>query len=239
VKLPPALESLIARFDRFSLRERGLVAGALLVAIVMTWDATLMQPLRKKEQSLTAELKTMHDGMAALNATFGADAGSDPTSQAMAQEQSVQAALAAVNAELASASAGLIPPDRMTEVLHDVLSHQRGVRLVSLRNKPVVTLEQAAAPKQVDEKDPAAPQQPAAPAKPETGPYVHSVELTVEGQYLDVLAYLQSLEDLSWRIYWKALDLQTVEHPVNRVLIELSTLSMDKEWLGVGTRTPE
>jgi MSHA biogenesis protein MshJ len=66
-----------------------------------------------------------------------------------------------------------------------------------------------------------------------SGPYVHPVELVVEGNYLDVLAYLHALENLPWRFYWKILELQTTHYPTNRVRIELSTLSMDKDWIGV------
>ena len=50
-----------------------------------------------------------------------------------------------------------------------------------------------------------------------------------------MLNYLQALEALPWRFRWKTLDLTTKQYPVNRVRIELSTLSMDKTWLGVGS----
>jgi MSHA biogenesis protein MshJ len=225
MKLPPALENLATRFNGFSLRERVLAAGAVLGACLMIWDIALMQPLSARERALTGELKTIQDSMAALNATLESTGASDPTALALSQEQSLQSALAAVNAELESASAGLIPPERMTEVIHDVLSHQKGVRLLSLRNKPVISLAQAAASAA------------ASSDKVATGPYVHPVELTIEGSYLSVLGYLRTLEQLPWRFYWKVLELETTEHPTNRVLIELSTLSMDKEWLGVGQRS--
>jgi MSHA biogenesis protein MshJ len=62
---------------------------------------------------------------------------------------------------------------------------------------------------------------------------MHPVEIVVEGAYLDVLEYLRALESLEWRFYWKVLELKTTRYPINRVRIELSTLSMDKEWIGV------
>jgi MSHA biogenesis protein MshJ len=129
--------------------------------------------------------------------------------------------LAAVDEKLASAASGLIAPERMIEVINDVLGRQRGVRLISLRNKPVETLLNASAEPKRE------------PAPLDQGPYVHPIELTIEGSYLDVLAYLQELEALPWRIYWKSLEMQTREHPTNRVRIELRTLSMDKAWMGV------
>src|SRR5258705_398727 len=55
-----------------------------------------------------------------------------------------------------------------------------------------------------------------------SGPYVHSLELIVEGNYLDVLRYLQTVEGLPWRFYWQVLELKTTEYPTNRVRIRLN-----------------
>jgi MSHA biogenesis protein MshJ len=65
------------------------------------------------------------------------------------------------------------------------------------------------------------------------GPYLHPVELVIEGRYLDIVAYLRALEGLPWRFYWRVLQLETKTYPLNRVRIELSTVSLDKEWIGV------
>src|SRR5262249_1352287 len=107
---------------------------------------------------------------------------------------------------------------RMAEVIHDVLRLQHGVVLVSLKNLPAVELAS----------DPTT--QPAAPGRP---PYVHSVELVLEGRYLDVLAYLQDLEPLPWHFYGRQLDLTTTQHPINRVRVELGTVNMDSDWINL------
>ena len=123
----------------------------------------------------------------------------------------------------------------MVQVIHDVLSHQRGVTLISLQNKPVTSLIK---PPRLPTTPPTRPMRELADgaAEPTTvasGPYVHPVELIVEGQYLDVLQYLRALEALPWRFNWKVLELKTTTYPLNRVRIEMSTLSMDKDWIGV------
>jgi MSHA biogenesis protein MshJ len=214
MKLPAGLEKSFARFNALSLRERALIAAALITALVMLWDAAMMQPVRQREIAATRELKAIADAGAALQANASAETP-DPTAQALEQERSLQSALEAVNLELSSASAGLIPPERMVDVIQDVLNRQSGVRLISLRNQPVESLFTADASAQT------------------IGPYVHPIELTIEGGYLDVLAYLQALEGLPWRLYWKVIEIETRGYPLNRARIELSTLSMDKEWLGV------
>jgi len=111
----------------------------------------------------------------------------------------------------------------MLEALRDVLNKQQGLRLVSMRNLPVTSLATPSGDTKAAESKPVA----------SGGPYVHSLELVVEGSYLDVLRYLQSVEALPWRFYWQVLELKTTEYPLNRVRVRLNTLSMDKEWLGV------
>jgi MSHA biogenesis protein MshJ len=64
-------------------------------------------------------------------------------------------------------------------------------------------------------------------------PYVHAIEIVIDGQYADILDYLAALEALPWKFRWSSLDLTTAGYPLNRVRIELSTLSLDATWLGV------
>jgi MSHA biogenesis protein MshJ len=63
--------------------------------------------------------------------------------------------------------------------------------------------------------------------------YRHSLVLTLRGSYLDFLRYLEAVERLPWHLYWSGLELRTDEYPVNDITIELTTLSLDEEWIGV------
>ena len=208
-----ALTSLLARFDKFSIRERVLAALAMLGVIVGIWDALLMQTLRNQRNSLTQELESYDE---TLGGSQNADQ-SDPHRAAILRVSELQTQSQAIDTQLTSSAAGFVPAPKMVEVVHDVLSQQHGLRLISIRNLPVASLVPASAEAQG------------------TPPYVHPIELVIEGEYGDVLNYLQALEGLTWRFRWKTLDLETKQYPVNRVRIELSTLSMDKTWLGVGS----
>lgn len=215
----------ISRFNAMTLRERALVAVGVLALLVLAWDQFLMNPLRHRQKALTGEIDTTRATLASLTDAIEGRARDNPMSAAMQKKQSLTLSLAAVDAQLQSESAGLISPDRMLEVLRDVLNRQHGLRLVSMRNLPVVSLVPPAESSEPGKRE----------TKPQatTGPYVHSMEIVLEGGYLDVLAYLKSVEALPWRFYWQLLDLKTDTYPVNRVRIRLNTLSMDKEWLGV------
>lgn len=219
MKLPAALATAAARFDRMTLRERVLVSVAVLAALFVACDVLLMQPLTQRERQLTQQLTQVQERMTAT-ASVMSDAP-DATTLAEHKAQSLQATLTAVDRELASASAGFIAPERMASMLHEVLAQQHGLTLVDLHNEPVRSL--VPAPANPASTQPTAPQ----------APFAHPVVLVVEGSYLDVLAYLRALEQLPYRLYWNRLELNTVRYPANRVRIELCTLSMDEQWLGV------
>lgn len=225
MKLPAALEKLGSRFDALSMRERALVTVALLAAITMLWTLSIIDPIASRQRALEAERSSLEEQLAAGQLGIAAATNAD----LIAKQAELEKELADVDARLAATAIGLIPPQRMVQVIHDVLSRQRGVRLVSLHNKPVESL---VPPNRA----------PATEMESETvrasesdlvGPFMHPVEIVVEGAYLDVLEYLRALESLEWRFYWKVLELKTTRYPINRVRIELSTLSMDKEWIGV------
>jgi len=216
VKRAATLGMALERFDQLSLRERAIVSIAILAVLFVLWDSLLMAPLKSKQSTLSQDL-TQVEGVIKANAdVISTGAGSDSDREARARLQQLQTQLSVAGDELASIGAGLIPPERMVHVIRDMLSRRQSLRLVSLRSEPVRSLVPPAPPDGV-----------------ESPPYVHPVELVIEGTYADVLAYVQALESLPWSFYWKTLELTTLEYPDNRVRIELMTLSMEKAWLGV------
>jgi MSHA biogenesis protein MshJ len=212
MKLPAQMTVLAGRFDRLSARERLFVLIAAIAVLVGAFKMLLLSPLDMRAAALSQQLAGLQSG---IDETSKA-AASDATTAAYAQESDLKARLARVNAELESHAAGMIAPQRMADVIHDVLSRQQGVKLVSLRNLEAIKLPLDAAGES---------------ATNTARPYEHTVEIVLEGRYLDVLAYLHALEALPWRFYWRRLELTTTRYPVNRVRVELGTVSMDSDWI--------
>jgi MSHA biogenesis protein MshJ len=216
------MSALMKKYEALSLRERGFVVLALLAVVIAAWDTYLMDPLRRARVGLEAELvSASSSGVTATSADV-----TDPRQVSIKRAGELQTQLATLDSRLKSSARGFVSADRMIEVLHDVLDRQGRLELVSIRNLPVTSLvppEKSATDASAD---------PNASAAPEP-PYVHSIELVVDGQYTDVLDYLGQLEALTWKFRWTSLDLSTAGYPRNRVRIELSTLSLDSTWLGV------
>jgi MSHA biogenesis protein MshJ len=217
---------LVKKYESLTLRERAIVVFAILGAAIYLWDQMLMQPLRNQRMSLDSELS--------LASASGFDAQSvdlsDPRQVNLKRAAELQTRVQLLDTQIAGTASGFVAANRMVEVLNDVLDRQGTLELVSIRNLPVVSL---VPPPKAEEG--AAPVEPEANAGPGEPPYVHAIEIVIEGQYADILDYLEALEALPWRFRWNTLDLNARGYPRNRVRIELSTLSLDATWLGVGS----
>jgi MSHA biogenesis protein MshJ len=224
---------LIERVDQMSLRERVTIFGAGVALLYVAWQTLLMDPLTARahaaEQRL-AEVRHRLD-VADLASTV---ASQDPAISAALRNRALDQRLAAIDAELAEAARGYVSPGRVAELLRELLASQQGLKLLSLRNLPVESLGR-----------PPPPAVSAALAEPATaatvpdasdrGPFLHPVELIVEGDYLSVVSYLQALEHLPWRMHWERLELRAGDYPLNRVRIDIGALSLSRDWMSVGS----
>ncbi len=242
--LPTALQSAMTRFDAMSLRERVMIGAALLASLLVVWDTALMQPLNARRTVLITILNTDPNAVqpdpaaaGAADASVVADGAApsdpDPIGTALLQRESLRMQFADIDKQLQQVSAELITPERMSEVLYDVLQQQHGVTLISLHNQPVSSLVPAQ-PKPDSESGNQAGSVAGTDGTPQLGPgpYLHPVELVIEGRYLDILNYLRALEALPWRFNWQSLELDSSRYPLNRARVELSTLSLDPAWIG-------
>ena len=67
----------------------------------------------------------------------------------------------------------------------------------------------------------------------EYGIYRHVLEVKFAGKFPDILKYMQSLENLDWKLIWDEIGIVTDEYPRITVKVVISTLSTRKEWVGV------
>jgi MSHA biogenesis protein MshJ len=232
--LSDRLKPLAERIDRLSIRERALVFGAALILIYVTWQLLLMDPLAARVR-LAEQRLVDAEQLASAASVAGTAADRDPAVLAASRERALRERLAALDTELSDASSGYVPPERMSALLRELLHRQQGLRLVSLRNLPVESLARAdgdtasGAPAATS----TATATDAAHLAAERGPFLHPVEIIIEGDYASLVAYVRALEALPWRLHWRQLDLNGRSYPVNRVRIEIGTLSLSREWLSV------
>lgn len=220
------LAAIAGRLDALSLRERGLIfcAGATLVYIA--WQTLLMSPLTLREHQAEQRLGEARRHQVDIE-QLGSAVAADPLIAAAATNRALRARLAALDSDLRAAAQGYVAPDQMTELLRQILADQQGLKLISLANLPVESLSQPAVP------SPAVAPNTINTEHKDPGPFLHPVELVVDGDYASLVTYLRALESLPWRIHWQQLELKTGDYPLNRVRIVIGALSLSPDWIRI------
>jgi MSHA biogenesis protein MshJ len=216
---------LIERVDALTLRERVIIFGAGVALVYIAWQTLVMDPLAGRARNAEQRLAQVREQTAAID-ELGAAASQDPIVRAASRNDALAQRLTALDGELGAVAKGYVAPERMTELLRALLAEQHGLKLVSLANLPVESLSQPSS-------QPGGAKTDAPLADDDRGPFLHPVEIVVEGDYASVVAYLRAAESLPWRIQWRKLELTAGEYPVNRVRLVIGALSLSRDWLSV------
>ena len=131
---------------------------------------------------------------------------------------------------LSGARQGLVSADRMVQLLQELLGQNSKLKLVGIKTLPVTSLLEEK-PNTTETKTANADKK-ASPLSA-LGLYRHGVEISVEGSYPELLAYMAALERMPWRVHWSSASLATQDYPTTRLTLTLFTLSLDKTWLSV------
>lgn len=200
------------RIDAASLRERVLMFLALAMLLVLMVNSVLIEPLRDRQKRLSTEtnqrqgeLSTIQKELRRLAAVEGADPNADMNRRAVA----MRAELAALDARVVAEQQRFTAPERVREVLDEMLQRNKRLGLVELKTLPVSVIDSG---KRV---------------------FRHGVELTVTGTYIELFDYLTALERLPTQIYWGKAELEVVSHPTARLRLVVYTVSLDRAWLVV------
>jgi MSHA biogenesis protein MshJ len=201
-------QTLSLRYQALSLRERVLVTMCCTAVSFMAVDQLWGTPTwkawnqaRHTRQASTQVLQALDTGIATLQQRKDLDL------------RQLQTELAALQARAAPADArsraqDLVSPADMLPLLEQLLARHSGLQLRRLQSLGRTTLDQGT------------------PTL-----YRHGVELTVEGRYTDLLAYLKTLEASPQRLLWGSLQLQVRQHPQVLLTLRLHTLSTDAHWV--------
>lgn len=213
------LREIAARIGMMSLRERVFIFAASVVvslALVQTLliDAGQLGRQQAKDRVQVAEEALVQIGE--QRQQLEREAGRNPDQAVRETLAAQEARLVALNAELDKLQRSLIPPERMNQVLKNVVQAQSGIRIVGFK-----TLD---------------PQPVALPDAAEGTPpgfYRHGFEVKVSGRYADLVTYLERLEALPWRLNWIEASLDAAARPMLTLTLTVHTLSLEETWLRV------
>jgi len=223
------------RFDARAQRERILLIGAGVAVAAMAVDHLWFTPAFNEWTAASRRQAAAADALLTLNSTI-AQRGAE----ARALDQQVQRDVALWrdkvrqgDAELRAFGTSLVPAADMLPVLDRMLAQAQGLHLRNMQSLPRTELATAppAAPPMAAPATSTPPNNNTLPATPGPALYRHGVELTVEGSYADLLAYLHALEAMPQRVLWGGVQMKVEQYPKVVTTLRLYTLSMDRGWL--------
>ena len=219
---------LAARYDALQLRERWLIAGAILGGIVLIAYSLVIDPALKRAQMAERNTQEQSAQLANLQVQTRAlqSPENNPDVAAKAELAALKAKLGELAGRLEAMESTLVPPQRMPVLLEDMIGRKSGLRLLSLKTLPVAPLLEK---KGADDKD--GSKGAAEHLTASAGLYKHGVEIRLEGSYQELTSYLERLEKSGQKLLWSSVRISAEKHPQIVLTLTVYTLSLDRAWL--------
>lgn len=211
--------SSAARFNALSLRERFLFGATILVVLSLGWWHFFAKPVMLETAKLVAENNKIRFEVNQTRAeikTIRNTIAAGVNREKEVKLVQLTRALESVEERLRLKTIELIDPEKMFQLMSQLVYRDSGLKLLSLKRrevKPAITLSE----EQQEDAD----------------IYRHVLEVKFSGKFKDILIYMQSLEALDWKLIWDEIEIVSNEYPLITVKVVISTLSTRKEWVGV------
>lgn len=219
-------EQAIIKFAAFNGREKKLIIGAILslfygiYTILIAPASVEMSKLNQQIQSNTAQQHSL-----ALQLNILSQQTVHPVETTEQRTiKTLNTRIAALNEKIDQLKSGLISPQKVPDLLNDLIDDTPALKLVGLETLPSESL--------LATKTENTSQKNAMPV------FKHGVAMTIEGRYLDLVAYISKLESMPWHILWESAEISVDTEPksafpLSQLKLVVYSLSLDKAWLSI------
>ncbi|QQO85233.1 MSHA biogenesis protein MshJ [Shewanella algae] len=214
------LRRLGQAFDGLSQRERIMVAGVSLLLLLFL----LYLPLESFWLERQSNLQRLHAGQSSIKLSqqqlelYRQRLAEDPDTPLKARLGQVNRDIAALDQQLDRQMVDMVPASYMPSLLSALLERVQGIQLTGFKSvapTPLLVVGKA------DEQ--------------QMNLYSHGIVLEFEGDYFAVLKFVQAVENMPDKLYWKRLDYRVSEYPKASVQLELYTLSINEDFISVAS----
>ncbi|MDR6965861.1 MSHA biogenesis protein MshJ [Shewanella putrefaciens] len=204
------------QFEVLSRRERVLI-GIALLALVSIIGFMPLESLWKKQTSISQQLKALEQEnqisvqqIELYQQRLTMDPNQDYQQRLVLLQQQNQD----IDAQLNEQMVDMVPADYMPALLGNLLGQVQGIKLIKFTSIAPVPLLAVG-----DEK--------------KLNLYSHGIRMSLEGDYFSVMRFVEAVEAMPDKLYWKRLDYKVAEYPKGMIDIEVYTLSLNKDFISV------
>jgi MSHA biogenesis protein MshJ len=234
------LQTVSHKWIALSQRERWMIFGAGLFAVVGLMDTFLLEPQRAQLAATQQEIVKIQNDTATLTeqmTTIANQAAPQPASNAFQHEiDETKQKITSQAADLVKVSSYMVPPQEMVALLKKLLQKHTDVQVAEMQTLPVVDFIEKQRKQLQTQSDPAAGS--SAPVNAEEvwknvpHVYQHAVKVRLKGKYFALMAYAQSLKAIGQTLAWENAELKA-DYPESELTVQVYTLSGENAWLGI------
>lgn len=211
-------EQLETRYNELSSREKNLVLLTGIVLILFVGFTFVVEPQYIKNQQVKKQIATSQIELSSAQQQISLlqeALTEDPNAELQQRISSLEQRIGALDNAFATQMRELVQPQQMPMVIEQMLTEARQLQLLELTSiKPINVFADS-----VENAD--------------LRLYQHGVKFVFAGQYQEVVAYLEAVETMPWKVYWHELDYQVGDYPNAQVTLEIFTLSTSSAFIGV------
>lgn len=229
-------QSYSEKYINITPREQYLIMLTGLVAITFVLFSLFVDENLIRSEQFTKDIKQANSKINSQQQTinvFEQALVQDPNEKVNQQISQHEERLKQIDTTLLTLTSDLIDPVQMRFALMELLKMQQGVSLLSfdvVQAQPLTLAKNAQA---LEGKNALSEQQKTEQAAESLILYKHGIKLKLSGGYFQLRNYLIQLENLQWMFFWTKFDYQLTEYPNSELIIELYSLSTQREFIGV------
>ncbi|BEV09014.1 type II secretion system protein GspM [Methylophilus sp. DW102] len=232
------LQAISDKWQAFSMRERWMLFGTGLFAVVGLMDTFLLEPQRVQLASTQQEILKIQNDTTTLTeqlTKIAAQAAPQPATQALQHEiEETRQKMASQTEELLKVSAFMVSPQAMVDMLKKLLEKHTDVQVIEIQSLPVVDFIETQRKRLQAQTASGADSTAASDEVWKNVPHVyqHAVKVHLKGQYFALMAYSKSLKAIGRKLAWENAELKG-GYPESELIFQVYTLSGENAWLGI------
>lgn len=211
----PQIQELMEKYRALSEREKVLVLMTTHVVISSVYVLLIATPIwtpaeanRKQAAATETSVLRMQEHLKRLRESTQID----PNAAVLDDLEKIKRQQSVINDRIHERTDTLVSQSEMTQVLENLLDQESGMELISMQNLPGenIVLNSNFSDVQI---------------------YRHGVVLKMLTDFPSLVSYLNRLDAMNWKLYWKLLEYRVEDYPDGKLTLEVYTLNTSEEIL--------